>query len=501
METRLRADLAPTAAAGAPVYAVSAHTGAGMAALRDGIGAALRALPDRAPNAPAYLPIDRVFALPGHGTIVTGTLMQGRIATGDTLQLVPPGRSVRVRSLQVFGSRRDAVAGGTRVAVNLPGVETTELARGAVLAAPQFEPRDRLRVEFRSLPSALAVLRRRTPVRAYIGAAEILGTLVFERAPDTSAPVAATLHLRAATVAAPGTPFVVRRVSPLELLGGGTISGPADATGDAVTVENEPETAALLAALGRAGHSGATAAQLGAAANLDEQRVKDRLAQLVALGRARRLAKPPAYVASDLAGDVIARSAARLAAHEHERPWRLGMTSLALAQSLDVAEPALIRILAAGVEAGDVAHHGGYYATPGFVPELTAQQQSFFDGVFAQPPGEAPLPLAADDLRARIKTAAVPELSAAFDTLCATGALVKVGDFVYRGAHFTALRSELENALRRQGRLTVSEFRTLTGISRKYAVPLLEFFDATGVTLRTGDVRVLRQTRTGSPVA
>jgi selenocysteine-specific elongation factor len=501
METRLRAELATTTAAGAPMFAVSAHTGAGIALLRDGIGAALRALPERLPNAPAYLPIDRVFALPGHGTIVTGTLMQGRIATGNTLRLVPPGRSVRVRSLQVFGSRRDAVMGGTRVAVNVPGVDTAELARGAVLAAPQFEPLDQLRVEFRPLPAALAVLRRRTPVRAYIGAAEILGTLVFERAPDTAASVAAMLHLRAPTIAVPGTPFVVRRMSPLELLGGGIIAGAAAAAQDAPTAQDAHEDAAILAALARAGLDGATPAHIGSTANLAEVRVTDRLAELVALGRARRLAKPPAYVAGDLAGDVIARAASRLAAHERERPWRLGVTSLALAQSLDVAEPALIRILAAYVETGDVAQRGGYYATPGFVPRLTAEQQSFFDRAFAVSRGEAPLPLAADDLRAHIKGAAMPELSAAFDTLCATGALVKVGQFVYRGTHFAALRGQLEDALRRQGRLTVSEFRTLTGISRKYAVPLLEFFDATGVTLRTGDVRVLRQTRPANPVS
>ena len=158
-------------------------TGAGLDDLRAAIHDALVALPARAPDAPAYLPIDRVFALPGHGTIVTGTLMQGRIALGEELRLEPAGRDVRVRSLQIFGEKRERVDGGSRVAVNLPGIETHEIARGTVLASAQFETRSSVAVRFRALPLAIPLLKRRTPVRAYLGSAEILGTLVFERVP------------------------------------------------------------------------------------------------------------------------------------------------------------------------------------------------------------------------------------------------------------------------------------------------------------------------------
>jgi selenocysteine-specific elongation factor len=167
----------------APVVAVSTVTGEGLDELRSAIHDALRALPPREPNAPAYLPVDRAFALAGHGTIVTGTLMQGAIAAGETLHLTPPGRAVRVRSLQVFGERKERVEGGARVAANLPGVETAEIGRGAVLASAQFVPKTSFDVSFRPLPGALRMLRRRTPVRVHIGAAEILGTLVFDLLP------------------------------------------------------------------------------------------------------------------------------------------------------------------------------------------------------------------------------------------------------------------------------------------------------------------------------
>ena len=109
--------------------------------------------------------------------------MQGTLRAGDSVRLDPPGRDVRVRSLQVFGVARDAVGGGARVAVNVPGIEVAELRRGAVLSDDTFTPNTSFGVRFRALAAALPLLRRRTPVRAYLGAAEILGTLVFESAP------------------------------------------------------------------------------------------------------------------------------------------------------------------------------------------------------------------------------------------------------------------------------------------------------------------------------
>jgi selenocysteine-specific elongation factor len=505
--TRVRAAVAGTSAADAPLIAVSALTGAGLPALCDAIRAALIALPARAPGAPPYLPIDRVFALAGHGTVVTGTLMQGTIATGDVLALSPPGRGVRVRGVHVFGTPFERVSGGTRVALNLPNIDTAELSRGAVLASPQLAPAASFRVVFRALPAALGVLRRRTPVRAHIGAAEILGTLVFDRAPDGPAPVPAVLHLRAPTVVIPDMPFVVRRVSPMQLLGGGTLAaasaGEPTPSGEDVSPEvsaDERERTAILVALVAAGPSGADAGQAGAAANIAEAGARTRLAELVADGRVRTLNKPPAFIAAQVADDLLARVVERLRERQAERPWLLGSTSIALAKAAAISESALVRVLAGCVENGALAYRGGYYSTLDFSPRLSPQQHAFFDKAFAAREAAGPAPIPFDELRAAIRASDVPELGPAFETLVAAGTLSKVADFVYRGAHIAAIRGQLESALRRNGHITVAEFRTLTGTSRKYAVPLLEFFDATGVTLRTGDLRVLRKTpaRSGS---
>jgi len=483
--------LVGTIADGAPMLAVSTLTGEGMPALRAAIHDALVALPARAPGAPAYLPIDRVFALPGHGTIVTGTLMQGRIRVGDQLALAPLGREVRVRSIGVFGEKREQVAGGARVAINVPGVETAELERGAVLASPQFTTRSAVDVRFRALPQAVALLKRRTPVRVYLGAAEIIGTLVFEAVPTNATETSGKLFLRRATVVFPGAAFVVRRVSPKTLLGGGTIAG-VDGAGTCDAVGADPQTSAIVAALRDAGFAGALAARVGAAANVREDVAETTLAKLVDEGHALRLAKPTAYVDADLASSLIERASDSLRASERATPWLVGKTGLALARELGVAEGELYRLLAVAVEDGTLAARSGYYATPQFVPQLTSEQRAFFDKLF--PTSADLVPVSADDVTAAIRAAKIVGLPQAFETLLTGGALVKVHDAVYRGVQIAEARGKLEFALRRDKQITMATFRDLVGTSRKYAVPLLEWFDATGVTIRSGDVRLLRIT-------
>ena len=199
-------------------------------------------------------------------------------------------------------------------------------------------------------------------------------------------------------------------------------------------------------------------------------------------------------MAAGLAAAVVSGVLERLRKRHLERPWVMGLTSIALANSLSIAEPALVRVLSSFVESGVLTYRAGYYSTPDFTALLTAEQQQFFADTLAAPNGNAPAPFAA--VRARMKSSAVPELAEAFETLVARGELSIVGDYVYRGADIAAIRARLEAALASRGQLTVAEFRTLTGTTRKFAVPLLEFFDATGVTLRSGDVRSLRPTTT-----
>ena len=190
--------------------------------------------------------------------------------------------------------------------------------------------------------------------------------------------------------------------------------------------------------------------------------------------------------------DVIARVLVRLASSERESPWLAGMTAFAIAREINVGEALLAHVLSTAVEVGRVAYRAGYYATPEFVSELTHGQRGFFDRIFAADASAPYLPVAWYALTAAMRAANVLGIAQAFEALVASGELVKIHDAVYRGVQIAEIRVHLEAVLQHDKQITVATFRDLVGTSRKYAVPLLQWFDAIGVTVRTGDMRVLR---------
>jgi selenocysteine-specific elongation factor len=489
----IRADLAGTIARDAPVLAVSTHTGAGLDELRTVIASELALLPDRSNDAPAYLPIDRVFALPGHGTIVTGTLMQGRLSLGDQLQIAPAGIAARVRSLHVFGEARKTVTAGSRVAVNLPGIDTAQIRRGDVLADTQFAGATQFSVTFTPLPEAVPLLRRRNPVRAYVGAAEILGTLVFDAIPEHPLQQPATLHLRGPLAVYPHANFVLRRMSPKTLLGGGFLR-----TGEPleiVTTAQDPLEQSILNALAQTQDVLLSAAEIAARSNLREDVAQPVILRLVEEHRIFAVAKPPAYLGATGAAALLEQVRTILRTRQDQAPWVLGTTSIALARELGMPEETVVRMLLAFAEEGEIAARSGYYATVEHVAKLTPEQREFFEQqlfVDSQNPF-LPVPLAG--LVAALRASAIAGLSQAFDTLVVRGAIVKVGEDVYRGTQIAAIHARLEEFLRANAQLTMSQFRDLIGTSRKFAVPLLEWFDARGITVRSGDFRMLRAKR------
>ena len=491
-EELTREALHGTVAEGAPAYAVSTITGEGLNELRAAIHEALVTLPARKPDAPAFLPVDRVFALSGHGTIVTGTLMQGTLKTGDSLRLQPSGRDVRVRSLHVFGQKQDEVHGGSRVAANLPQIDVQDIERGEVLASPEFDVLRQFEVTFKPLENALPLLRRRNHVRAYLGSAEILGTLSFDDAPRDVSPVSGVLSLRRAAATYPGEAFVVRRLSPKDLLGGGTVGAGvtvAQSDGDGALDAEEQSVLAVLASLGI---SSGIVTTVAARANLREERTLAILESLVERGLARKLAKPVAFVDCGAADDLYARALSLVNASHRESPWKMGLTSIALAKALSAQETIVVRVLATYVDEGRLEYRNGYYAAPGFAPELTSEQRQFFDATVQLDPQNPLVPVAFDDLTSALRTTKIRGAQEAYETLLATGALVKVHDAVYRGTQVADVRARVEGMLRKEGSMTMARFRDLIGTSRKYAVPLLEWFDAAGITIRNGDVRTLR---------
>jgi selenocysteine-specific elongation factor len=492
---RIERQLQGTIAAGAPILPVSAVTGESVEVLRELLHRELAAMPSRNRDAPVYLPIDRVFTLAGLGTVVTGTLMQGSIETGDDLKVEPGGAPAHVRSIGVFGSVRNGVEAGSRVALNLSGIDRREIARGHAVVGKEFSAGQSFAVRFTPVESAAGMFGRRTPVRAYVGSAEVLGTLIAEQPPEAGQEVRATLRLREAVVAFPGITFVLRRPSPMMLLGGGFVEGTESAS--AAEKEN-PDEAAVLGVLNDRALDAVELGEIAAAANLREAVALDVLQRLVERGDVVGVSRPRAYVSATSASSLLATVLAQLDEAHHDEPWAMGVTSIALARALATPEALLVRILEHFVERERLVNRGGYYAALGYRPSLTGEQRAFFDHIVPIDEAKPFLPIAFASAAAAVKLARLAGCSKAFDTMLARGALVKVGEDLYRGSQIAGIRARVEAHLNENGRMTAAGFRDLIGTSRKYAVPLLEWLDARGVTIRDGDYRTLRRALRGS---
>lgn len=480
-----------TVADGAPIVAVSNVTGEGIEALRDAIHFAVRGLPGPPSDAPVYLPIDRAFTLAGQGTIVTGTLMQGSIRTGDELIVQPAGRMVRIQSMEIFGEPVALATAGARVAANLTGVERTAVSRGDVLASPVLEPVTALDVEFQPLRESLGLLRRRTPVHVHLAAAEIAGTLVFDLRPPTEpVPTHARLELSRPAIGIAGARAIVRRASPKELLGGAVIRGRS--AGDAIDTTPRAEPSAensIRRVLEASALVPVGVLALARDANVIAEAAESAIAALVERGEAVLLRKPVEYLSRRNADAAWSAVEAVLRARHDAAPWRVGCTAeeVALASSLDTV--LAVRMLAAWRESGVVAARAGCWHLHGFVPRLTEEQRTFFSRVIA-PARTTLIPLARGPLENAVAESAIADIAEAYASLLATGALVRIGDDIYPRAQLGRATDAVSRTLDASpSGCTLSQLREALGLSRRQALPLMEYLDQVGFTVRDGDVR------------
>jgi len=484
----------------APVVAVSARTGSGIPDLVAAMEEALRALPPRDAEAPARLPVDRSFTMAGFGTVVTGTLWTGRIRTGDALELLPPGREVRVRQVQSHGAAVDEAHAGQRVALNLAGVSKDDVVRGYVLAAAgSFRPARVLDVRLRLLPDAPA-LPHHGRIRLNIGADEVIGRVrLLDR--DRLAPgetAVAQLRLDRPTVAARGDPFVVRRYSPMATMGGGVIIAAgallrrrgAAAVEAVAAQETSGFDAQVLGALRGAGAHGATVEVLAQELGATRERVAAEAAALVDAARAIQIRGR--LFAGDVAGRIRGEVLEALAAHHAAVPWRGGiprddLKSRVFGAGDDRLYGHVLDGLAAG---GQIAVDGAFVRAAAFTPVRTAGESAaaaaiedvYRLGGFAPP--------AREDVLARAPYRGAAERM--YQALLDAGVLVDVGgDVVFHRDALAEIEARVVSHITAHGDITVAALRDQLGSSRKFTLSVLEYFDTRHLTRRIGDKRIL----------
>jgi len=502
VEEELRDQLRGSFLENAPIIPVSGETGYGM----DMLYAALVKLCEESsaetkPITGGFrLPIDRVFTLTGFGTVVTGTLASGTIQINDDMEILPRGLRTRVRHLQVHGGKVEQVLAGTRVAVNVAGIEVSEIQRGDVCATPgSMKPTLLVDVRITILPNSPIPLENRSRIRFHVGTAEVIGRITLLDAERLRPGESAFAQFRAEKplVAARGDRFVIRSYSPMHTIGGGVvldILGRKRRSGDAEAVralqarfEGSPKDIAADI-LHREGC--VSISTLAHFANWTEDIAEKALSALSQDGTAALL--PNGFFADSVAYTILRDRITQVLKDYHEKqPSLSGMPKEALNRvCLSEADKKLFfPTLAMLQKEGRIAIDGNLTRLAEHTPKLSEKQQSLAEDIAARFQSAKFTPPTEKELLESIPDAPARE---ALQWLLSTGELVKIdeGLYLHRDALANA-ESLIRDYLSKHPNITVSQFRDLIGSSRKFVVPLLEYFDSKRVTRRVGDARVL----------
>ncbi len=489
---------------GAPMLAASAKTGEGLAELRAALRRLAEAVPERAVDQLARLPIDRVFTVKGFGTVVTGTLAAGRLGVDDRVQVYPKGVEAKVRGLQTHGHPVTEARAGQRTAVNLQGVERAAIERGDVLAhAGTLVPSLLVDGTLELLPDAPRAVKSRTRVRFHAGTSEIMArVLLLDRAELPPGETAfARFRLEAPLVALPGDRFVVRSYSPVVTIGGGTLldidpprfqrKAPALVAHLTLLRTGSPE--AVLEEHVR--HVGAAGVRLGALSGrvpFGPERLRTLLDALVAGGRVLVVDRDW-FLHPESFRHLRALAVEALEAFHRAHPLKPGMSREELRGRTGGADERVFAALLAALEAdGHVKAARDKVWLAAHQVRLTPEQQRVVDQVeqeFLRAEAAPPAPEEALG-RAGIRGDEEHEL---FQLLVQSGKLLRVKESLYfHPRALDTIQTKLVAMLRERKDIGPADIKDLLGISRKYAIPLLEFFDQRRVTTRVGERRVLR---------
>jgi selenocysteine-specific elongation factor len=469
--------------------AVSALKGDGLEDLKEALSRLAEDLPERAVDDFFRLPIDRVFALAGAGTVVTGSTWSGTVAAGASVRLLPLDRDVRVRSIQVHSQDADQVGPGRRTALALVGVAKEEIDRGHVaVTGTGWAATSTLDVALELLPTAKKPLAVRTRIRVHLGTAEVLGRVAQVRAIAPGETSVARLLLERPLVARGGDRFVIRSFSPVTTIGGGVVIDPFPPKRPRVSERGLATSQPPAERLGRfVEETGLAGLRVGDIAVRVGVLASDVAATIAAAGKGI-LSVGEVLVARRAIVAEVDRLAAVVAAHHDQHPLDAGLSLQALRAGVIAPAPVLDLLVEHGVkkQAWELAEGGAVVRTPGWRP-----QAGDAGGRLAQRLAEARWQLpTVSELQREFSDSSVPALLA---HLAREGSVERVDQERYALKQaLEEFRRAVEETLRELGAATPAQFRDRLGLTRKYLIPLLEWADRRGITSRKGDTRVLR---------
>ena len=480
-----------------PMIAVSALKGTGLEELQRELIRVGGEASSRDADAITRLPIDRVFTMKGFGTVVTGTLVAGAIKKEDELELFPAGRRVRVRGVQVHGAAAERAVAGERTALNLAGVEKHELERGMALASPGLlQTSSRMDVKLSLLASAKA-LKHGARVHLHAFTSETVATVnLYEDKPlKPGTDAFARLRLSAPLLLVPGDRFIIRQFSPVVTIGGGVVLDGAPISrglpphSQMEILAAQDREAILRLRVWRGYHEGASLRQLVAEAGWKKDVIESQLARAVESGDIVRIGEvfmhAPAWEA------LKAQIVPTVEEFHRQNPLASGIGKEELRVRTDAKDEAFDAIAATLARENRIEIAGDLVRLPGrgvVMKDEEAESRRVIEQTFAAAGLKVP---ALKDVLAGLK---IDQTRAhkIMTLLLREKVLIKVSDdLVFHQSALAGLRKSLAAQKLISPRLDVARFKEITGVSRKYAIPLLEYLDRERVTKRVGNDRVI----------
>jgi selenocysteine-specific elongation factor len=488
-------------AASSPIVAASSLTGAGLDEVKAALAKVALETPAKDSAALARLPIDRVFTMKGFGTVVTGTLVAGTIQIEDELEVFPSGRRVRVRGVQVHGAPAEQAIAGQRTALNLVGASTEDLARGMMLAPPNtLQSTSRIDVSLSLLAGAKPLKdRARIHFHAYTMETNAEVRLYGAKQVASGSHALAQLRLAEPTLLLPGDRFILRQFSPVVTIGGGEaldaapVPGPMSKMKDVprfleTLEQGNPETI-LTARIARTGFLGLSLQKAVAETGWRHEFVLQQLAGALKNGGVQRVSDT--LVDSSAFENLLTRLSAAVAGFQKENPLVAGIRREELRERLQIAPEILGAALDALIHKRKVEAAGDLVHLPGrgvVMKDEEAESKGIIEQAFATAGLKVP---SLKDVLASLKVDKT-RAQKIVTLLLRDKVLVKVSDdLVFHQSALADLRQKIADIKATSPKIDVARFKDLTGVSRKYAIPLLEYLDRERVTKRVGDERVI----------
>ncbi len=491
----------------APVVPVSAHTGEGVQELLGHIRQMAGEFKTHRRSDLFRLPMDRIFTMRGHGTVITGTTVSGRVKVGDEIMIYPQEITSKVRSLQVHGEQTQESQAGMRTAVNLHGLEVEDLERGFVLGKPgTLFPSRAWDLELTHLESAPRPLKHRTQVHFHHGAKEVLARIyLLDR--DKLEPgerCVCQVRFEDPMAGVYGDRCVIRSYSPLRTIAGAGIINPL--AGKIKRFSSQVQTLERLARaraeelirvqLELAGSKGLSLAQLVILTDLESKELQKKLQvmggrqEVFLVDREHRI-----YVAGEVISRLEENMLGELEELHRRFPMRQGVSrgELAGKWARDIPEKLFFFVLERLVRGEKIVSEQEYYRLPQHKVSLAADQEKLREKIartykqaWIQPPTVKKL---LEDLDLEMK-----EVSPVLRLLQDEKELVKINeDFYFSAGAVQDLKDKVKGYLEKNEEMGPVEFKEITGLSRKFAIPLMEFMDKEKLTMRVGDKRKLRK--------